>query len=223
MQIKWINLGMVNCYLIKTDDAFVLVDTGIPVKRKSLENRLVESGCVPGKLNLVILTHGDIDHSGNCVYFRKKFGVKIGMHRLDSNMVENCDLRQERKVTSVLMKLMQSVMSMTGIYKKMVSDFERFKPDIYLEDGQSLTDFGINGKIIHIPGHTDGSIAVLTEDGDAVTGDTLFNIGGRLSQAMIIGDQKKLDESYARLKSLNIQTVYPGHGKPFRMDELKKR
>jgi glyoxylase-like metal-dependent hydrolase (beta-lactamase superfamily II) len=54
-----------NAYLIRKDDSFVLVDTASKSKRAVLEKKLLEYGCLPGKLKLIVLTHGDFDHSGN--------------------------------------------------------------------------------------------------------------------------------------------------------------
>jgi glyoxylase-like metal-dependent hydrolase (beta-lactamase superfamily II) len=41
--------------------------------------------------------------------------------------------------------------------------FEKFKPDLYLTDGQNMNAYGLDAQILHIPGHTKGSIGILTE------------------------------------------------------------
>jgi len=61
-EIKTINFGGVNCYLVKTGDGFILIDTGVPSKRVDIEKELVRAGCKPGDLKLIVLTHGDFDH-----------------------------------------------------------------------------------------------------------------------------------------------------------------
>ena len=81
-------LGRVNCYLVKNDTGYVLIDTGSPNRRSYLENILQTSGCKPGHLTLIILTHGDFDHTGNAAYLRKKYSTRIAMHHDDSGMVE---------------------------------------------------------------------------------------------------------------------------------------
>ena len=53
--------------------------------------------------------------------------------------------------------------------------FDRFKPDVYLTDGQNLEEYGFKAKVIHIPGHTKGSVGILTDDGDLFAGDTFIN------------------------------------------------
>jgi hydroxyacylglutathione hydrolase len=219
-EIQSINLGFVNSYLIPTSDGFILVDTGIPGSRGSLEKSLDNAGCKPGNLKLIILTHGDIDHSGNAAYFRERYRSKIAMHRGDAAMVENAEMRPKRKVTSRMMRMMHAIMRLTGSTAKMVAGFKRFTPDIYLEEGQSLQAYGLDAAVLHIPGHTPGSIAILTGKGELISGDILENrVGPR--PAGIIADEAELATSLARLAKLKATTVYPGHGKPFPMEAFK--
>ena len=82
----------INCYLVRTPDGFVLIDTGRNNKRDTIEKELEGAGCRPGDLKLIILTHGDFDHCGNASYLRNKFGSKIAMHKDDSGMVERGDM-----------------------------------------------------------------------------------------------------------------------------------
>ena len=90
-------LGSVNCYLIETDTGYILIDTGGSNKRIDLEKELESAGCQPGNLKLIVLTHGDFDHTGNAAYLRKKFDTKIAMHNGDSGMVEHGDMFCDKK------------------------------------------------------------------------------------------------------------------------------
>lgn len=47
-------MGSVNCYLIKTDTGFILIDTGWANRRKDLEKELARAGCKSGNLELII-------------------------------------------------------------------------------------------------------------------------------------------------------------------------
>ena len=97
-------LGDVNCYLIETDAGFVLIDTGASNKRVELENELANAGCQPGRLDLIVLTHGDFDHTGNAAYLGKKYGARIAMHRADSGMVERGDMFCNRVSGNLLIR-----------------------------------------------------------------------------------------------------------------------
>ncbi|MEA3239835.1 MAG: MBL fold metallo-hydrolase [Candidatus Bipolaricaulota bacterium] len=95
----------------------------------------------------------------------------------------------------------------------------RFTPDFYLEDGDRLTEYGLDVTILHVPGHSAGSIAVWTDDGAFFSGDFLEN-RTRPSIATLVDDAEALKASFERVKKLDIRIVYPGHGKAFTMDEV---
>jgi glyoxylase-like metal-dependent hydrolase (beta-lactamase superfamily II) len=91
--------------------------------------------------------------------------------------------------------------------------FDRFEPDLLLEEGQSLTEYGFDAKVFYTPGHSAGSISLLTGDGDLICGDMFSNAWGRILQST---DKAGLE----RLKELGVTTLYPGHGNPFSMERL---
>ena len=204
----------VNCYLIKNDTGYVLIDSGFSNKRTHLEKELESAGCNPGSLKLIILTHGDFDHIGNCAYLREKFGTKIAMHYDDSGMAERGDMFWNRKKSNILIRII--VNTLFGLSKS-----DRFKPDVYIEDGYSLSEYGFDAKVLHIPGHSKGSIGILTADGDLFCGDLLVNTDNP-ALGSIIDDSAVANVSVEKLKKLQINTVYPGHGKPFLMSSLTK-
>lgn len=70
----------VNACLIKTTVGFVLVDTGSRKQRTALLKGLRGHGCDAGALNLLVITHGDLDHIGSAAYLRATFGAPIAMH-----------------------------------------------------------------------------------------------------------------------------------------------
>ena len=53
--------------------------------------------------------------------------------------------------------------------------FEKFKSDLYLRDGQSMDAYGLDAKVLHLPGHTKDSLGILTADGAFFAGDNLTN------------------------------------------------
>lgn len=202
----------VNCYLVKIGGGYILIDTGFSTGRTRLEKELGSAGCKPGSLRLIVLTHGDFDHTGNAAYLRKKFGTKLAMHYDDSGMVERGDMFWNRKKGNILIRLMAPILFGFGKSK-------RFKPDLYIEDGYDLSGYGFDAKVLHIPGHSKGSIGVLTADGDLFCGD-LFTNWDKPVLNSIIDDSTTANSSFEKLKNLKINTVYPGHGKPFPMERF---
>jgi glyoxylase-like metal-dependent hydrolase (beta-lactamase superfamily II) len=184
---------------------------------EKLESELMSAGCLPDKLKLVILTHGDFDHTGNCAKLQEKYYCKIAMHKDDSLMVEN-GLFLKRKTRTLAARAF-SLIRLLFIRK---FTFNKFKPDIYLTEGQNLKEYGFNATVIHIPGHTKGSIGILTDEGNLFAGDTFTN-NRKPDIANYIENPMELENSIARLKKMNIKTIYPGHGKHFEMEQIARK
>jgi glyoxylase-like metal-dependent hydrolase (beta-lactamase superfamily II) len=208
-------LGSVNCYLVETDAGYVLIDTGAANRRAELENELANWGCKPGNLHLIILTHGDYDHTGNAAYLGEKFGAKLAMHKDDAGMAEHGDMFSNRESGGFLMRLMGPLLPILMGFPKS----SRFKPDFCIEEGTDLSEYGFDAQALSIPGHSKGSIGFLTADGDLFCGD-LFENYGRPTINSIIDDPAAANASIEGLKALEINTIYPGHGEPFSMDSL---
>lgn len=204
-------LGGVNCYLVKTGDDHVLIDSGLANQRVDLEKELERAGCQPGNLKLIVITHGDSDHAGNAAYLRDKYGAKIAMHRRESAAVERGDMLLSRKRRPLLARMVFS------LFKVKATD--RFKPDFYVDEGYDLSGYGFDARVLYLPGHSSGSIGILTTEGHLFCGDLLTN-RGKPAPNSLVDDAAEMRTSVERVKGLGIQMVYPGHGKPFSMEEL---
>jgi hydroxyacylglutathione hydrolase len=200
----------VNCYLVRNSLGFILIDTGRAKKRGTLEKDLASAGCLPGNLQLIVLTHGDFDHCGNAGYLRKKFRTQIAMHKDDSGMVERGDMLWNRNKQNILIRIISRLFFR-------LSKSDRFKPDLYVDNGYDFSEYGFEAEVLHIPGHSKGSIGILTAGGDLFCGDLLANVD-KPEIWSIIDDKVAAHASVERLKSLQVNTVYPGHGQPFPME-----
>lgn len=212
--VQIIEMTFVNAFLIKVIDGFILIDTGLSMFWERLENELLMVGCLPDKLKLVVITHGDTNHIGNCAILQEKYKCKIAMHKDDSLMAEE-SLVVKRKVKTLMAKIFIFLRRL----KRRKIAFKNFKPDVYLVDGQSLNGYGLNASVVHIPGHTKGSIGILADDGSLFAGDTFTN-RKKPDTATYIENSEELKNSIVRLKSMPIKTIYPGHGKPFDIKEI---
>jgi glyoxylase-like metal-dependent hydrolase (beta-lactamase superfamily II) len=221
-EIKTINFGGINCYLVKTGAGYILIDTGYPAKRAVLEEELEGAGCQPGNLKLVILTHGDIDHAGNCAYLRQKYGAKIALHSGDLGMVESGDMGWNRKARSDKFSILFRIMSLMTRFVK-TGEFVVFKPDLTIDEGFNLSEYGCDARVLHLPGHSKGSLGILTAGGDLFCGDLIYNFFGKPGFICYINDLADHHASIEKLRKLNIKTVYPGHGSPFPMERFMKK
>ena len=203
-----LKLSDVNCYLVKNEAGYFLIDTGMTNSRQLVETELVRLGCQPGNLNLILLTHGDFDHTGNAAYLRKVFASKIAMHEADAGMLENGDMFWNRKVQSTLLKKVLPLFIRFG-------KEEKCTPDILLSDGMSLAEYGLESKVFNTPGHSSGSLCVLTETGELFCGDLLTSARQKPGLNSMMYDREAGNLSLERLKTLPVQIVYPGHGQSF--------
>lgn len=203
----------VNSYLLKTETGHILIDTGIFTKRKELETELERHGCKPGDIRLIILTHGHPDHLSNAAYLRDKHRARIAMHGGDSLMAETADMFAVAK-KSLMTGVMGALLRLFGF-----NNYEKFNPDILLEDGQSLAELGLDATVHHTPGHTPGSISILTGDGELFTGDVIWNTNDP-TRTTLIDDATLFEASVEKIRGLDSSEVYPGHGRPFNMDEF---
>lgn len=204
----------VNCYVVPAEGGLILIDTGAGARRRHLERELEDAGCRPGDLRLIILTHGDFDHLGNAAYLRQRFGAPIAMHRGDLGFATQGDMYWNRKSGSAIMKALSRL-----LFRLKPAD--RFEPDAYLEEGTDLSAYGLEARVLSLSGHSAGSIALLTADGDLFCGDLLGNTG-QPGLWRIMDDREAATVSLARLQELPVTTVYPGHGKPFSGEQLRR-
>ena len=179
------------------------------------------AGCQPGNLKLLVITHGDFDHIGNAAFLRGRFGASIAMNAGDSGMAIRGDMFWNRKKGSALIRFLAP--RLFGFKQA-----DRFQPDLLLDEGFDLTDYGLNAKILSLPGHSRGSIGLLvTSCGPSPDPGTVLFCGDLLENTRhpalntIMDDLPSAQASVERLNGLDIKTVYPGHGAPWEWFPLK--
>ncbi len=231
-----IALGGVNSYLVQAKGGFVLVDTGgwvfsngpLARIRRTLEEGLAGAGCQPGRLKLIVLTHGHVDHTANAAYLRAKYQAPIALHPADVHMVAQGDvLTWNRKLRPGYFIVILWLARLLLVFREREwrAQFERFTPDLLVEDGFDLAPYGLAAKVVGLSGHSVGSIGVLTAAGTLFCGDAL-SAASRLAgdppywPQMADADLDAADASLVKLKKLPSDWVYPGHGRPFQMQSV---
>lgn len=223
-----IDLGGVNGYLLKNEGRFILVDTGghmfldkpFTDRRDMLVSQLEKNGVTDANLELIILTHGDNDHACNAAYIRDKYHSRIAMHAEDAFMVRKSDsecYKINANYRSLPLKLIFKMMDqkIKLLMEKVYAEFEVFEPDILLEHGQSLSEYGFEGTVLHAPGHTSGSICILDSEGNLIAGDLFTRSKKKLSLAINAQNFGTMKESAEIILQNRIVHIYPGHGEPF--------
>jgi glyoxylase-like metal-dependent hydrolase (beta-lactamase superfamily II) len=87
------------------------------------------------------------------------------------------------------------------------------KTVVYMEDGDNIRLGRRDLRVIHSPGHTEGSVC-LHDDEIILTGDTAFPGGYFGRTDLPSGDWRKLVDSLDKLSRLDVRVMLPGHGEP---------
>jgi glyoxylase-like metal-dependent hydrolase (beta-lactamase superfamily II) len=83
----------------------------------------------------------------------------------------------------------------------------------YLKDGDDIRLGRRSLRVLHTPGHTEGSVC-LHDNELILTGDTAFPGGYFGRTDLPSGDWRKLIDSLDRLSRLDVRVMLPGHGEP---------
>lgn len=87
------------------------------------------------------------------------------------------------------------------------------KSIVYMKDGDNIRLGRRDLRVIHTPGHTEGSVC-LHDNEIILTGDTAFPGGYFGRTDLPSGDWRKLIDSLDKLSRLDVRVMLPGHGEP---------
>jgi hydroxyacylglutathione hydrolase len=193
-----VGLFQENCYLYacpQTREA-VIIDPGDEAER--ILQTIQEHKLVP---KYIINTHGHVDHICAIDAVSAIYPVPLAIHPDDVYMYT--DERTAR---------------MFGLSAPLV----KRKPDILLKEGDRITFGTLSLEVLHTPGHTRGSVSLVSHPYCVFSGDTLFQRGiGRTDFAE--GNFEQIIRSI-REKLYTLEdnlVVFPGHGEPTTIIEEK--
>jgi glyoxylase-like metal-dependent hydrolase (beta-lactamase superfamily II) len=179
-------------YLLTSEGEAALIDCGSPLGLETLA-RNVRRLVAWRSVRLVVGTHGHFDHVGAVAPLRQHADFTFALHRADVGQVQTGD---------------PDLTCAGWLYDQ---DFPPAEVDIALEGGEVFSVGAFVCEIIHLPGHTRGSVGVLVETSGVrvlVPGDA---INGFYSPR-ISSDLENWPDSLRRLLAYEIDLMVPNHG-----------
>jgi glyoxylase-like metal-dependent hydrolase (beta-lactamase superfamily II) len=211
--------GVANFYLIQESGKLVLVDAGAPKDWALFTQAAAGLGKALGDLDAVLLTHAHTDHTGFAEQARTTTGARVWAHAQDVQMARTGQVGpRDGKTSAYLLRgafwRTALVLGMRGATKivpiREVSGFS---------DGEVL-DVPGSPRVVHAPGHTGGSAAILLEDRSVLfTGDVLCThnpytgrAGPQIMPSGLNADTPQALASLANLTGIKAEVLLPGHG-----------
>ena len=187
--ITIVNVGYrsTNYWVVSAGTSRLLVDLGWPGTLGWMRTNLDRMDVPIEEIRYGLATHYHIDHAG---------------------------LAQELKLAGVPLLVLNLQVRAIPLMKTWIKPQDQYvditmhdNVIISLAESRSLLDgIGIQGEILHTPGHSDDSVSLLLDDGSVFTGD--------LTPLAFIGveDAVVVFESWRLLREYGATRVYPGHG-----------
>ena len=207
----------VNWWAVVKPEGITLIDAGLPRHLMQLEALLDRLGRPTSDVRALVLTHADLDHIGFAERLRRE-GIEVFIHPSDASSAagEFRPLPKQALLNAWRPRMLVGAFEYARDGVLGSRPVSNTKP---LADGVRLA---IPGKplVLHVPGHSPGSCALLFEDyGALFTGDalvTLDPLSGKRGPGLLPDydnlDQQQALESLQRLLETDADLVLPGHG-----------
>jgi len=231
MIFKTLRLSVTNCYLFKTNDGYALIDTGYDWEWRTFCAELRKSGVEFEDIKHLILTHHHDDHAGLInKLLEQNPRIKVVMSRHAKDLLQK-GRNDHTRGGGYINRRIYALATLKRVFdKKWTLTFPPYitrNDDILIDQEVQLQQIGIeaDGKILETPGHTVDSISIAFGDGDCIVGDAAANFlrfAGTKYCVVYVMDLDQYYESWTRIIEAGAKWIYPSHGRPFGVEELKK-
>lgn len=201
-----------NMWLVRGRERDLLVDCGLGVASlRAAVDPLIVSGSDP----VVVVTHAHLDHLGSAHEFPECWAHPAEpVANPPPGSLFGPTLARELGLDEALPPLLISALPYPGYDPAGY----QLRPGVVarsLLDGDVVDPGGRPLTVLHLPGHSPGSIALFDRvDGTLFSGDVVYD-DGALLDSLVGSDAAQYRSSLLRLRSLPVRVVRPGHGPSF--------
>lgn len=200
--LRMLRFAVGAAYVWRDGDELTLVDTGTADRAGRIAEVLDGDG---GGLRRIVLTHWHPDHTGSAAELAARYGAEVVAHRLEAPVIRG----EQEGAPPVLEEFEKPIHA--GLPP--LPPAPPCRVDREVADGDVL-DFGGGARVVAVPGHTDGSLALhLPGPGVLFTGDAVAGVG-RTTLGVFNTDRARAVASLHRLAALDAATAVFGHGDP---------
>ena len=191
-----------NTYLIYDEtNSCIILDPGcyFAEEQKKLTDFIENNRLRP---EYIVHSHGHVDHILGTNFLRDHYNIQAIMHQDDLEI-----LRRSKDFGEMI-----------GIEIEQPRD-----PEIFVKEGEQITFGNTAFDILHLPGHSPGSIGLYNKEAQVIfAGDVLFRRGIARTDLMGGDHSTLLNNIKSKLFVLDDATiVYPGHGEHTTIKEEK--
>ncbi|MFJ7255163.1 MBL fold metallo-hydrolase [Streptomyces sp. NPDC098085] len=200
-------------HIVRVPDGFALIDTGMPGSAPAVLDALDQLGGRPQDLRQIVLTHSHVDHAGSAADLVAATGAQVLAGALDAPFIRGTAPEPEPRHTASERALHEQIAA--GFGDAGMPPVKRVPVDMELRDGDTLDGWAEPVRVLHVPGHTPGSIALhLASSGVLFPGDLVATAEGRAILGPFNVDREQAIASFRRLAALEVETVCVPHGEP---------
>lgn len=218
------SLGLVNVYLVRLDNGYLLIDCGMETDAcfSAWESVREGMGLKWSDIRQILLTHIHPDHMGLAHKLLRLTGASLLLHHADARLL--AEVSETEKYRMWQDKVLQSA----GVPQKLIAmitkslasvqhSFHRLAPNVMLEGCERIPAGIGNLEVIWTPGHSPGHVCLYNRahrvlfSGDHMLEHITPNIGWQPGRDALGEFLSSLD----RIAQLEVDLVLPSHGAPF--------
>ncbi|MBQ0863468.1 MBL fold metallo-hydrolase [Streptomyces smyrnaeus] len=222
-QLHMIPFPVGQAFLWQDGEAVTLVDTGPPGGADAVEAAIRHCGAEPAALRRIVLTHFHPDHAGSAAELAARHGAQVVAHRADAAVIRGeapsppPDMAAAPAWERAVFDHVHAPFGITAEAPE-IPLAPPCRVDQEVAEGDVL-EFGGGATVLSVPGHTEGSIALLLpEHRTLFTGDTAARTEDGPAPGVFNQDRARTETAFLRLCALGaqeaVETVCFGHGAP---------